>query len=51
MVGGIKVMAAAGNKPKFVLGTDLFTPAGTKLQKVLVQTEKGIQSVIVEVGP
>ena len=31
MVGGIRVMAAADNKLQFVLGIDLFTPAGTKI--------------------
>ena len=52
LVGGkIKVIAAAGNKLQFVLGMDLFAPAETKLQEVLVQTKKGVQSSIVEVGP
>ena len=51
VVGRIKVIAAADNKLKFVLGTDLFIPAGTKLQEVLVQIEKGFRSVIVEMGP
>ena len=44
-------MAAADNKFQFVLGMDLFAPAGTKLQEGLVQTEKGVTSVIVELGP
>ena len=49
-MGGFRGMAAADNKLQFILGTDLFAPAGTKLQEVLVQTEKSIRSVIVEVG-
>ena len=51
MVGGIRVVAAADNKHQFMLGKDLFAPAGTKLREVLVPTEKGIRSVILEVGP
>ena len=38
---GIKVMTAADYKLQFGFGTDLFTPVGTKLQEVLVQT-KGV---------
>ena len=43
-------MAAADNKLQFVLGIDLFALAGTKLQELLVQTEKGVRSIIVEMG-
>ena len=35
-MGRIRVMAAADSKLQFVLGTDLFAPAGTKLQDELV---------------
>ena len=48
---GIKVMVAANNKLKFVLGMDLFAPAGTKLREVLVQTEKGVRSTMMEISP
>ena len=44
------MIAATDNKLWFVLGTDLFAPAGTKLREVLVQNEKSVISAIVEVG-
>ena len=51
VIGRIRVMAAAGSKLQFMLGMDLFTPDGTKLREVLMQTEKSVRSIIVEVGP